>query len=101
MQREPECPACRDTGWFHFTHFVKGRGLPWSAACLCDKGRFLSTERPHHVKSLPKPSDPNSLPPPVVVQPINREMYLDRLREIGGEDAPLPKLRTPDRGVWE
>lgn len=102
--RQPDCVACRDTGWVHFTRAIKGRKLPWSAACLCSKGQYLSSDRPHHVKSLPKPNDPNSLPPPIVVQPVAREIYLERLRGDALEGVAEIRQRpnvVPIRGVWE
>ena len=63
-----KCPVCLDSGWVGFSH----NGAPWAAACLCGKGRFLSSPRP---RSLGMITDP------VVVQPVDRELYDQRLRQ--------------------
>lgn len=71
------CAACHDSGWVPFTRIVRGHRLPWSAACLCDKGMRLSTPR----EWPPGRKLETTIGPPVVVEPIDREIYYERLRK--------------------
>lgn len=73
----PNCAACHDSGWVAFTRIHHGQRLPWSAACHCDKGLSLSSPREHSESSRKG----GAWAPPVVVEPIDKDIYYARLAE--------------------
>ena len=74
MSEHINCVVCRDTGWVGFTRTIKSTRYPWSAACLCEKGMYLSSPRTVD-KNMAK-RGMNLIP--VLVQPIDREIYNER-----------------------
>jgi hypothetical protein len=69
---QPRCVVCGDTGWSSSTRTIEGQTYSWAAACLCERGMRLSSTRDPHPKSGER------APRPVVVQPMDRELYLQR-----------------------
>lgn len=70
------CGACRGTGWLGFPKtIVDERGtrvLPWSGACYCAAGQYLTEDREPAKQGDPKP---------VRVTQAPREVYARRLAE--------------------
>lgn len=87
------CHACRDTGWIAFRRLMPdGKHAPWSAACLCPLGQRLSSRREHDAGSIAG----GAVGEPVRVQPVDRELYEQRLRENDPECDNHPNS-TPER----
>lgn len=73
------CPVCLDSGWCPVPD-PHGRSMPWAGACLCPEGVRLSSVRP---PNEPKKGEKVG-PVPVVVQPVTREQYVTRMRQVRG-----------------
>lgn len=87
-----DCGACRDTGWVHFKRTVrKLTNMPWSAACLCERGRYLSSDR-----EWPPGRNDRRGEKPVKVQPVDRELYYRRLQEYADANSPTPETNRRD-----
>jgi hypothetical protein len=72
------CGACRGSGWLGFTKNVDGRNLPWSAACYCPAGVYLTEAREPHRQGDPRPIRVNHAPREVYERHIAKA---DELRE--------------------
>ena len=74
MTAHINCVACRDSGWVSFTRVLKGTRFPWAAACLCEKGMYLSSPREWTKTDLKN----GAYGSPIQVQSVDREVYNDR-----------------------
>ena len=80
--RESNCLACNGSGIIAFKRTMGERkNMPWSAACRCERGRYLSTPREWDaVNAALKKTHP-----PVVLEPIDLETYEGRIRDRRGD----------------
>ena len=81
-----QCKACRETGWVSFQREVDGHSLPWSGACLCARGRYLSEPRECRPSGAPLPAGAR----PVVVEPVTPAVFraaIDRATGRAGDEA--------------